>query len=347
VAFTAFLAQLYDPLLTLTNFPMRITKSIVALERVFELLDMEPEIKEPDDPALLRPEDCKGTVEYRGVSFSYGLLNKTRKRYLKPVNRRDVAQRGKEKTKEEREEKERIALEKDSKLVLTDISFTIEPGEMVALVGASGAGKTTVSMLLPRLYDTTLGQILIDGHDLRSLSLSSITSLIGVVTQDTYLFYDTVRANILYAKPDATEEEVEQAAKDANLHDFIMSLPEGYDTLVGERGHRLSGGERQRVAIARVFLKDPKIMVLDEATSSLDSITESLIQEAFLKAMTNRSSLVIAHRLSTILRADKIVVLEKGHAVELGTHKQLLAKGGKYAALYETQFKTLDTLQSA
>jgi ATP-binding cassette subfamily B protein len=192
--------------------------------------------------------------------------------------------------------------------------------------------------LIPRLYDPNEGRVLIDGHDTRNVTLKSLSRNIGMVTQDTYLFYDTIRANLVYARPDATEGEIVAAARAANIHDFITGLPEGYDTLVGERGYRLSGGERQRIAIARVILKDPRILVLDEATSHLDSLSEALIQEALQRVMRDRTSIVIAHRLATILAADKILVMDKGQLVEEGTHGELLAQGGLYASLYETQF---------
>jgi ATP-binding cassette subfamily B protein len=208
----------------------------------------------------------------------------------------------------------------------------------VALVGPSGAGKTTMTYLIPRLYDPTEGRILLDGHDLRDVTLDSLTAQIGMVTQETHLFHDTIRTNLLYAKLEATQAELEAAAKAANIHDFVMGLPDGYDTVVGERGYRLSGGEKQRVALARVILKDPRILVLDEATSSLDSESEMLIQEALKRVMAGRTSIVIAHRLSTILAADVILVMDRGKIVERGTHRELLVKGGLYAQLYETQF---------
>jgi len=207
------------------------------------------------------------------------------------------------------------------------------------LVGPSGAGKTTLTYLIPRLYDPTKGRILIDGHDLRDVTIDSLTSQIGMVTQETHLFHDSIRTNLLYAKLDASQAELEAAAKAANIHDFIRDLPDRYDTIVGERGYRLSGGEKQRIALARVILKDPRILVLDEATSSLDSESESLIQDALKRVMAGRTSIVIAHRLSTILAADNILVIDRGKILERGTHNQLLDQNGLYAHLYETQFK--------
>jgi ATP-binding cassette subfamily B protein len=210
---------------------------------------------------------------------------------------------------------------------------------LIALVGPSGAGKTTITYLIPRLYDPTEGVIRIDGHDLRDVTLDSLSSTIGMVTQETYLFHDTILTNLIYAKIDATQEEIESAARAANIHNFIMDLPDRYDTIVGERGYRLSGGEKQRIALARVILKNPKILVLDEATSHLDSESEALIQEALKRVMAGRTSIVIAHRLSTILAADLILVMDRGKIVERGTHNELLDLGGLYAQLYETQFK--------
>jgi ATP-binding cassette subfamily B protein len=222
---------------------------------------------------------------------------------------------------------------------LRDVSFTVRPGQLAALVGPSGAGKTTITYLLPRLYDPTEGRILVDGHDLRDVTLDSLTAQIGMVTQEPYLFHDTIRANLLYARPNATPAELEAVCRAANIHEFIVGLPESYDTIVGERGYRLSGGEKQRLAIARVLLKDPRILVLDEATSHLDSQSEALIQAALERAMQGRTSLVIAHRLSTILAADVILVVDGGRLVERGTHAELLAQDGLYAKLFETQFR--------
>jgi ATP-binding cassette subfamily B protein len=222
---------------------------------------------------------------------------------------------------------------------LTGISFRAAPGQLVALVGPSGAGKTTLTYLIPRLYDPTGGRILLDGRDLRELSIDSLALQIGMVTQENYLFHDTIRTNLIYAKTDATQAEIESAASAANIHDFIMQLPDGYETVVGERGYRLSGGEKQRIALARVILKNPRILVLDEATSHLDSESEALIQEALKRVMAGRTSIVIAHRLSTILAADLILVMDRGKIVERGTHAELLALDGLYAQLYETQFR--------
>jgi ATP-binding cassette subfamily B protein len=222
---------------------------------------------------------------------------------------------------------------------LDDVSFSARPGQLVALVGPSGAGKTTLTYLIPRLYDPTEGAIRIDGHDLRDLTLDSLSLAIGMVTQETYLFHDSIRTNLTFAKADATQAEIEAAAKAANIHSFIQNLPERYNTIVGERGYRLSGGEKQRIALARVILKDPKILILDEATSSLDSESEALIQEALKRVMKGRTSVVIAHRLSTILAADLILVVDRGRIVERGTHNELLEFGGLYSQLYETQYR--------
>ncbi|MCX7571716.1 ABC transporter ATP-binding protein [Tumebacillus sp. DT12] len=242
--------------------------------------------------------EVKGRIEFEGVSFRYG----------------------------------------EDRAVLRDLNFVIQPGQLVALVGPSGAGKTTISNLIPRLYDPTEGRVLLDGHDLRDLRLRSLGEQVGMVTQETFLFHASIRDNLRYGKPDATDEEIVAAAKAAYLHDFISSLPEGYDTVVGERGHKLSGGEKQRLAIARVIVKSPKILILDEATSALDSHSEAYIQKALEELMKSRTSLVIAHRLSTILAADQILVIEDGRLVESGKHAELLEQGGVYAGLYRQQF---------
>jgi ATP-binding cassette subfamily B protein len=222
---------------------------------------------------------------------------------------------------------------------LRDVDFVAEPGTLTALVGPSGAGKTTISYLVPRLYDVTYGAVLIDGHDVRSLSLADLSSAVGVVTQETYLFHDTIEANLKYARPDASMDQVVAAAESANIHQMVAKLPDGYQTVVGERGYRLSGGEKQRIAIARVLLEDPRILILDEATSHLDSRSEALIQEALVRLMAGRTSIVIAHRLSTVRAADQILVLDEGSLVERGTHEELVARGGLYSTLYRTQFE--------
>ena len=341
VAFTAYLRELYGPLMALTNARLEFATSMVSFERVFEVLDLPLEIRERPD--AIAPSDVEGRVRFDGVSFRYtesavpaATLDEVRRfswhttgaLYPAPAPRRDG------------EEEERSKAPGEAPWTLRDISFDIEPGRVAALVGPSGAGKTTVTYLLPRLYDPSEGTVLLDGWDLRDLSLDTLSRHIGMVTQETYLFHDTIRANLLFARPDAEQEALEEVCRAANIHDFIVGLPEGYDTVVGERGYRLSGGEKQRVAIARVILKDPRVLILDEATSHLDSRSEALIQEAMEGIMRGRTSLVIAHRLSTVLEADLILVLDHGRLVERGTHQELLAQGGVYARLYETQFRS-------
>ena len=340
VAFGTYLSQMYGPLMALTNAQVQFAESMVSFERVFEVLDIPLEIFEKKQAGQI--DNLVGKIQFEAVSFAY-LEGGEERVGLEEIARfswrsdgEAHLKRGLEKSDEYVSSEEQVA---EHRWALQDINFTISPGELAALVGPSGAGKTTVTYLLPRLYDPTKGRILIDGQDIRDLSLTSLAENIGMVTQETYLFYDTIRANLLYANPDASVEEIISATKTANIHDFIQSLPDGYETVVGERGYRLSGGERQRIAIARVVLRDPRILVLDEATSSLDSLSEELIQKAMKLVMKNRTSLVIAHRLSTILAADKILVLDQGQLIQQGTHEQLLAEGGLYRKLYETQFK--------
>ncbi|MBK8046859.1 MAG: ABC transporter ATP-binding protein [Anaerolineales bacterium] len=336
VAFAAYLTRLYGPISSLSNVHIEFTSSLVSFERVFEYLDLPIEIQDAPDAKKLA--QVQGKLVFDHVDFQYAdnrqpvaeTLTDPELKMLPPTNGAQAngvdvvvgALGGVTRTH-----------------ALNDVSFVIEPGQLVALVGPSGAGKTTITYLLPRLYDPTGGSIAIDGHDLRSVTQQSLALQIGMVTQETYLFHDTIRANLLYARPDATDADLDAACRAANIYSMIAGLPNGYDTVVGERGYRLSGGEKQRLAIARVILKDPRILVLDEATSHLDSQSEALIQAALEPLFEGRTSVVIAHRLSTVLAADNILVLDQGKIVEQGTHEALLARKGLYAELYETQFQ--------
>jgi len=340
VAFAALLNNLYGPLQQLVNAPVEIASSLVSFERVFEVMDFPLEIEEKADAKPL--ENVEGRIEFREVTFSYTAQDAPRlskvERYQDMMDIENALSEGAN-GKKPSTQTEQSGLSQARTYAIQEMSFTIEPGELVAIVGPSGAGKTTLSYLLPRLYDPTSGNIYLDGHDLRDLRLVDLARHIGMVTQESFLFHDTLRTNLLYAKPDATDAELDAACQAANIYDFIHELPDGYETIVGERGYRLSGGEKQRIAIARIILKNPRILVLDEATSHLDSQSEALIQSALERVMQDRTSLVIAHRLSTILAADKILVFDRGRLVECATHTELLGQGGLYAELYETQFK--------
>ncbi len=330
VAFAAYLTRLYGPISALSNVQVEFATSLVSFERVFEYLDLPVEIQ--DRTGAVGLDAVEGLVRFEDVSFTYLTVPDAAGEASPKVAAHDSETDGRDVLAGT------VWPVASRRWALADLSFEIQPGQLAALVGPSGAGKTTVTYLLPRLYDPTQGRITVDGHDLRDVTQESLALQMGMVTQETYLFHDTVRANLLYAKPDATQDELEAACRAANIHSFIAGLSDGYDTVVGERGYRLSGGEKQRLAIARVILKDPRILILDEATSHLDSGSEALIQAALEPLLEGRTSLVIAHRLSTILAADKILVLDEGRLVEEGSHPELLARGGLYAQLYKIQF---------
>ena len=314
LAIAALLARLYGPLTALSNVRIDVMTSLVSFERVFEILDLEPMVKNRENAIELKTAQPR--IEFKNVSFSYPRAEEISLASLESAAKEETVQSGQ---------------------VLNDLSFTATPGTMTALVGPSGAGKTTISALLPRLYDVTEGAIAIDGHDIRDLTMESLRDSIGIVMQDAHLFHETIAENLRYAKQDATEEEMIQACKSAQIWNLIDSLPNGFETMVGERGHRLSGGEKQRLAIARLLLKSPSVVILDEATAHLDSENEQLVHAALQTALKGRTSIVIAHRLSTVRDADQILVLETGSIVERGTHDELVAKGGLYSDLYNRQ----------
>jgi ATP-binding cassette subfamily B protein len=324
VAFTTLQSRLFFPIGQLLNIQVEIQGALALFDRIFEYLDLSVEITDKPNAYQLKPEEVRGEVAFKNVTFTYKRDN--------PM----IAGAA-----EDKQSNRDASSEEIPRVALNNISFTIQPGQLVALVGASGAGKTTITYLVSRLYDVDSGAVEIDGHNVKDLALSSLSDLVGMVTQETYLFHASIRDNLRYAHPAATEEEMIAAAQAAAIHDHIMDLDDGYDTIVGERGYKLSGGEKQRVAIARVILKNPRILILDEATSALDTHAERLIQSALEPLMKGRTTLAIAHRLSTILAADIILMVNKGEIVERGTHQELLARGGLYAKLYNEQFSQL------
>jgi ATP-binding cassette subfamily B protein len=314
LAITALLARLYGPLTALSNVRVDVMSALVSFERVFEVLDLQPMVVDLPNAKVLRTD--KPELTFENVSFTYPKAEEISLASLEMAAKPEIAVTGQ---------------------TLKNVSFTVKPGTLTGIVGPSGAGKSTISSLIPRLYDVTAGRILINNEDIRNSTIKSLRNVIGVVTQDSHMFHDTIRNNLLYAKNDASLQELESACSAARIWSFIESLPNGLDTVVGERGHRLSGGEKQRLAIARLLLKQPSLVILDEATAHLDSENEALVQLALKDALIGRTSIVIAHRLSTIIQADQILVLDGGQIVERGNHEELVANKGLYFELFERQ----------
>ena len=310
VAFTTLQFRLYFPIVNLMEVSVELQSSMALFERIFRYLDIRPDIEDRPDAVDMDPRDVRGRLTFDSVKLSYN-----------PEHGEQTTDDG------------------HRRWALDDVDFEVQPGQLAAFVGPSGAGKSTISYLIPRLYDPTEGAVKIDGMDVRDIKLDSLAGMIGYVTQESYLFHASLRSNLLYARPDATQAEIEAAARAAYIHDWIETLPDGYDTVVGERGYRLSGGERQRLAIARVILHDPRILILDEATSALDTSSERHVQMALEPLMRDRTTIAIAHRLSTIMSADVIYVVDGGRIIEYGTHHELLERCGLYAELYNEQFQ--------
>jgi len=323
VALVSLLARLYAPLTGLSNVQVTIMTALVSFERVFEVMDLTPMIQEKADATALASGPMRLAFEH--VAFRYPSAAEVSLASLESIA---------------------VPEKRAPRTVLHDVDFVAEPGQLVALVGPSGAGKTTISQLIPRLYDVQSGAIRINAVDIRDTTLQSLRDRIGVVTQDAHLFHDTIRANLLYARPDATDEQIRSALRDAQILELVDSLPDGLDTMVGERGYRFSGGEKQRLAIARLLLKAPDLVVLDEATAHLDSTSEAAVQQALERALTGRTAIVIAHRLSTVLKADQILVVQEGRIVQRGTHERLSAVPGLYAQLYQRQFLAQEAAQT-
>jgi len=346
VAFTTLQSRLFFPLGQLLNVQVEVQGAMALFDRIFEYLDLKPSIvNEPGARTLARSEG-RGAIRFRDVHFAYAdnvtsvpSMGAAEFAMDAATHGIDASEVPVEMSAEDAEAAEARGPTTDAlPFGLDGIDFEVQPGQLVALVGPSGSGKTTTTYMVPRLYDVTEGSVELDGIDVRGITLASLGDVIGFVTQETYLFHSTVRDNLVYAKPDATDRELQAACRLAAIHDRIRELPQGYDTVVGERGYKLSGGEKQRIALARVLLKDPRVLILDEATSALDTVSERLIQGAIERTMHGRTTLAIAHRLSTILRADLILVYERGHIVERGTHAELLTLDGAYARLYREQF---------
>ena len=360
VAFSALQARMYNPVNTLLQMSVQVQSSLALFQRIFEYLDLETDIVDAPDAIALAPSACAGHVWLEDVHFRYdrpppddSAAKEAARAWTRRGARSDPSGRrrsrkgaGNGALSAPQPVLPEDPLAEERLWALRGVSLHVRPGQLAAIVGPSGAGKTTLSYLVPRLYDVTRGAVRLDGRDVRTIQQRSLAQMVGMVTQESYLFHATIRANLLYGRPDATQEEIERAARAALIHDRIVAFPDGYDTVVGERGYRLSGGEKQRIAIARVILKDPPILILDEATSSLDTASERLVQSALRPLMEGRTTIAIAHRLSTIQAADVIFVLDRGRVAERGTHHELLALGGLYALLYRQQFQESEVPQN-